>query len=209
MPMSDYAKDKFVAPELSHFTTANLADLSGVDKEQEHWLANFILNTMLRADVPAPDRQLFYNFLRRSHSAFREYQLARTATLSYLESRDKNLRYVEAIGHWEAMLAYAWQAYCLLGRGKVRWFQKGDGSELQRLNALYNRSKHADSALLNGDYVADSPLCVWLTNDGLRSTDTDLSFSDVEAILRDLARWAGAVQDPLTMREKVLAFEDA
>lgn len=43
--------------------------MSEVDSQQEHWLANLILNSILRVEVLTPYRQQMYNFLRRSHSA--------------------------------------------------------------------------------------------------------------------------------------------
>jgi hypothetical protein len=202
VPLSDYAKDRFVAPEMSKFTAASIRDLSQVDSEQEHWVANFVLNVIFRANVLTPHRQQMYNFLRRSHSAFAEYALAREATLAFVnDPKRRPLQYVEAIGHWEAFLAYAWQAHCFIARGL--WFKKGDGSARERLNALYNRAKHADDAIERGDFIEDSPLCVWLTNDGLRSTETSLSFEEIAEILEDLAQLASAVQDPATMHEKL------
>ena len=143
MPLSNYAKDKFVAPEMSKFTAATIRDMSQVDSEQEHWLSNFILNAIFRANVLSPQRQQMYNFLRRSHSAYAEYALARKVTLAFIEDR-RHIRYLDAIGHWEAFLAYSWQAHCFLGRGKKIWFEKGDGSVRERLNVLHNRAKHAD-----------------------------------------------------------------
>jgi hypothetical protein len=80
MRLSGYAMDRFVAPEMSKFTTATMRDMSAVDSQQEHWLANFILNTILRINVNSPQRQQLFNFLRRSHSAFAEYGLAREST---------------------------------------------------------------------------------------------------------------------------------
>jgi hypothetical protein len=170
----------------------------------EHWLANYILNTILRVNVPAPQRQQLFNFLRRSHSTFEEYALARNLTLAFLGDRERNLSYLKAIDHWEAFLAYSWQAYGFLSGGKVQFFKKGDGSLLERLNSLHNQAKHADEAIQRGDFLEDSPLCVWLTNEGLRSTETLLTFNEVVEILEELAQWASAAQDPLTMREKLV-----
>lgn len=201
--MSDYARDRFIAPELSKFRTAVIPDATSVDAEQEHWLANFILNTLLRVEVPTPQRQQMFNFLRRSHVAFAAYAAARESTLAFLDDRERNLRYIDAVGHWEAFLAHAWQAYAFLGRGQAIWFAPGDGSILQRLHALHTRAKHAEAAIERGEFVEDAPLCVWLTDDGLRSTDSQLSFAEAAEVLSDLARWASAVQDPLTMREKL------
>lgn len=203
MPMSDYARDRFIAPELSKFNAAKIPDASAVDTEQEHWLANFILNTLLRAEVPTPQRQQMFNFLRRSHAAFTAYASARELTLAFLDDRERSLRYIDAVGQWEAFLGYAWQAYAFLGQGKPIWFSTGDGSVRQRLHALHTRAKHAAAAIERGDFVEDAPLCVWLANDGLRSTDAELSFAEAADVLTDLARWASAVQDPLTMREKL------
>jgi hypothetical protein len=115
VPWTTYVTDKFIAPELSKFTSATLPDLSAIDKEQEHWLANYILNSILRVNVPSPDRQRYFNFLRRSHSAFEEYAAARDLTLKYLADRERQLGYLKAMGHWEALIAYLWQAYrCVL-----------------------------------------------------------------------------------------------
>jgi hypothetical protein len=204
MPLSAYAKDKYVAPEMSKFTVATIRDMSEVDSQQEHWLANLILNSILRVEVLTPYRQQMYNFLRRSHSAFAEYAHARGATLAFLNERHA-LRYLDAIGHWEAFLGYCWQAHCFLGRRQKIWFQKGDGSARERLLALHNRAKHADEAIERGDFIEDSPLCVWLTNDGLRSTETSLSFDEMAEMLDDLARWASAIQDPATAYKKLRA----
>jgi hypothetical protein len=60
-PLSNYAKDKFVAPEMSKFTAATIRVMSQVDSEQEHWLSNFILNAIFRANVLSPQRQQMYN----------------------------------------------------------------------------------------------------------------------------------------------------
>jgi hypothetical protein len=152
--------------------------------------------------VVSPYRQQWYYFLRRSHSAFAEYALARKATIAFISER-RSLQCLDAIGHWEAFLAYSWQAHCVLGRGKKDLVRERGGSVLERLNALHNRAKHADEAIERGDFFEDSPLCVWLTNDGLRSTDTSLSFEETAGILDDLAKWADAVQDPATMHEKL------
>lgn len=84
-------------------------------------------------------------------------------------------------------------------------FEPNDGSVLQRLCLLYNRSKHVNHAINAGQLAADSTLPVWLTNDGLRCVDGHLTFEEMAEILEELAWWSDAAQDPLTMREKILA----
>lgn len=196
--------------EMSEFTTAEIPDMSAVDPEQDHWLANYILNTILSVSVPTPQRQQLFNFLRRCHSALTEYSQGRTSTLAFLADRSRQLRYLEAIDHWEAFLAYSWRAYQFLAGGRALWFNRGDGSVLERLWGLHTRVKHADEAVVRGDIVGDSPLCLWLTNDGLTSTDMTLTFNELGEIVKDLAAWASAVQNPQTLREKLSSnYEDS
>jgi hypothetical protein len=203
VPFSAYALDKFVAPDISKFTKASIPDTSDTSKEQEYWIRNFILNTLFRVTIDERTRQALFNFLRRVESAFREYGLARERALAYLQNTEAITAYLAAIGHWEVYLSHSYQAYCLLARGQKILFVQGDGSVLERLNLLYNRSKHMDSAIENGQLPAESTMAIWLTNDGVRSLDSALTFAEIADILRDLAMWSDAAQDPLTMEEKL------
>src|ERR1017187_9776542 len=166
MPLSNWSKDTFVARDLSKFTSAELPDMSAVDQEQQHWLANFILNNLLGARLERTPRQQLFNFLRRSHSAFDSYERARDATLTFLaDGEQRPLQYLNAIGHWEAFLEYAWQAFEFLrGGGQVKLFDSRDGSTLDRLNRLHNAAKHADRLIRRGALDIESPLVVWLAN---------------------------------------------
>ena len=200
---SDYSTDKYIAPEMSRFTLAEIPDMSEVDPQQDYWLPNYILNTILSVSVPTPLRQQWFNFLRRCHSAMSEYGQARESTLTFLADRQRQLRYLDAIGHWEAFLTYSWQAYGFLAGGKPQWFKSGDGSVLERLHGLHSRVKHSDEAVARGDIVGEGPLSLWMTNEGLRSTDMVISFSELAEVLEDLAKWASALQNPQTLHEKL------
>lgn len=205
MPLSAYAKDNYIAPGMSEFTSAAIRDMTGTSAEQEHWLYNYMLNTLFRVTLDERVRQSLFNFLRRSQFAFREYALAREQTVTYLKRVDAVSTYFLAIGHWEVFLAYAYQAFELLARTEKRaLFEPGDGSVLQRLWLLYNRSKHVNKAINAGQLAPGSTLAVWLTNEGLSAAGGNLTFDEMAEILEELARWSDAAQDPLTMREKVL-----
>ena len=207
MPLSAYAKDNFIAPDMSSFTTAKIKDMAKTSAEREHWLYNYILNSLLRVEIDERLRQTLFNFLRRTQFAFREYALAREQTAAYLK-RASNAApsYFIAIGRWETVLSHTWQAYELLvGTEKRALFEPNDGSALQRLNLLYNRSKHVKTAINAGQLAPGSTLAVWLANEGLRAVDGQLTFDEIARILEELAVWSDAVQDPLTMGEKILA----
>jgi hypothetical protein len=203
-PTSDFM-DRYVAPVFSDSTAANIPDMSAVSPGQRHWLANFILNSWARATMDDDSRRTLFNFLRRTQAAFREYEEARRLTLAHLADRRRNAisLYITAVGHWEQFIPRADRAWAVLVKGEKILFVKGDGSVVQRLNLLYNRTKHIESAIKSGQLPPDGTLPVWLTNDGLRSVDAQLASTELAETLTDLAKWADAAQDPLTMPETI------
>jgi hypothetical protein len=205
MPFTNDFKDKYVAPGFSSFTSAAIPDMSAVSQEQGHWLKNFILNSCFRVTVDDDTRRTLYSFLRRTEATFREYEAARRLTLAHLANpkTDTVSEYIEAIGHWEQFLSHADRAWAVLIRGEQILFVKNDGSVFQRLNFFYNLTKHLESAIKSGQLPPDGTLPVWLTNDGLQAVDGKLTFTEISEILTDLAKWADAAQDPLTMRETI------
>ncbi len=210
MPLTNYSMDKFVAPHMSVFTKADIPDMSDHASEQEHWVGNFVLNTLRRVNVPSPQRQFMFNFLRRAEAAFRDYGHAREHTLGYLANPGSVSLYVAAIGSWETFLSQAWHALGLLeGTAGVKniWFVKGDGSVPERLNHMYNRSKHTESGLRSGDFPEETTLCVWLENAGLTSTEQTLTFIEMVDILETIAQWANRIQDPLSITSSSIAGE--
>jgi hypothetical protein len=200
-PTNDYM-DRFVAPGYSAFTAATIPDMSAASQEQEHWVANFILNGSMRVTLDDDTRRTWYNFLRRAESAFLEYEEAKRLTLDHIASPAAH-RYIRAIGRWEQFLSEAYRAWAVLVKGEKVLFDKDDGSVLQRLNLFYNLTKHVESAIKSGQLPPNGTLPVWLTNDGLEAVDAELTFTEMAEILTDLAKWADAVQDPLTMQEKI------
>jgi hypothetical protein len=197
-------KDKFVAPEISSFTEALIPELSEL---QKRWLVSFILNSSLVVQLDNARRRTIYNFLCRAEGAFREYGSARQMTMAYLANTNPDAvsEYIIAIGHWEAFLSQAYQAWCLLASGQAKLFTPGDGSTMQRLNLLYNRTKHAESAITAEQLPPEGTLPVWLKNDGLHSVESRLTFEEIAEMLEELAVWADATQNPATMREKIAA----
>ena len=150
---------------------------------------------------PAPDStsgsgRTLYNFLRRAEASFREYSSARQMTMAHLTNPrpDAVSEYIIAIGHWEAFLSQTYQAWCLLARGQPILFTPRDGSAMQRLNLLYNRAKHAESAITAEQLPPDGTLPVWLKNDGLHSVESSLTFEEITEMLKELAIWADAAQ---------------
>lgn len=195
-----------MAPAMSQFTTATVPDMSNHCDQSAHWVSNFILSTLLRSNVPSPTRQYMFNFLRRAEASFLQHSLAREATATFLSgSRQSPSRYMTAIFHWEVFLSQAWRSYNLLKYlfDIQKVFQKGDGSIEERLNLLYNQSKHAESVIKSQNIPFDATIPMWLTNNGLKSNDAYLSYAESGEVLADIAKWAQLIQDPASMREKI------
>jgi hypothetical protein len=205
MPTNDFM-DKFVAPGYSGFTAATIPDVSAVSRERGHWLTNFILSGSGFRGVSLDDgtRRTLFNFLRRTEAAFHEYEAAREFTLAHL-AKPNHKEYVKAIDRWEQFLSQADRAWFVLVRRQKLLFVEDDGSVFQRLHLLYNRTKHLETAIKSGQLPPDGTIPVWLTNDGLQAVDGKLTFAEIAEILVDLAKWADAAQDPLTMRETIRA----
>lgn len=190
---------------MSAFTSAEIPGMSKYCDQSGFWVTNFVLTTMLRVKLKDPARQYIFNYLRRAEAAYRQHDLARQATTNFLDgSRDGVSRYMMAVFHWEIFLAQAWQAYDLLRHffgSEV--FQRNDGSIEQRLHALYSQSKHSEDIIRSGNLPEDATIPLWMTNDGLSSKDTQLSYVETAEVLKDLAKWAQGLQDPVTFADKL------
>jgi hypothetical protein len=66
MPLSAYAKDKFIAAEMSRFLTTLIQDATETSAVPDYWAKNSILNTILRLSMEAPQH---HNRLRSAKSA--------------------------------------------------------------------------------------------------------------------------------------------
>jgi hypothetical protein len=185
---------------MSEFTTVNISDMSAHDSQQQFWTINFVLNTMMRVAVQQPHRAWIYAFLRYTQAAFEEYELARRAAYEYVSGdRFQNVSpYLRALYHYEAFLGQADQARAVLARmnGKTRFFEKDDGSALQRLNLLHNKSKHADSAIQEGEVPGDSTMVLWLSNEGICHSEAVLRYEEMASLLADLAGAANRLSAP-------------
>lgn len=211
---SDHVRDTFIAPGVSDFNTAEVPDMSTYDPESSHWVANHFLNSVLRGKLKPPTNAHVYNYLRRAEAAFSEHEQARQATLTFLTSgRQSPSLYAAAVLHWEFFLSQSWQGYALLGKlltllgggEPFKIFVKGDGSVEERLNKLYNSMKHVENRIAAGQILEGASVPVWLSNQGIQSTDTLLEYAETGSILQDIAKWANILVDPIEMANKLRA----
>ena len=195
--------DTYIATELSSFDQAEIPDMSAAQPESLHWISNYTLNSVLCGPLPSPEREHRFNFLRHAMIAYSEHNMARYATLAFLESAERSFgRYFTAIHHWEQFVAAAWHALESLRRAGVvgRLFEPGDGSIAEQVFGLYDQTKHTESLTETGEMPAQGSLAVWLRNSGLRSIDCELTFGETGELLAKIREWAHVVEDPLRAR---------
>lgn len=213
---SDYAKDNFIATAISSFTSADIPDQSVAEDEVRVRLSNFILNVMLGPRPATPDFRLWFLVLRRVRIAFEEYGLARAQTARYLDgASDPDAPvafgpYFSALHHWEQHLAALWQSFSTLNAlvqamagEPQKAFAKGDGSVLERLNALHNTAKHAEDRISDGRMPDEGTTAIWLTNIGINCLEASIAYEELADALVELATWCFVIEHPAGSQERL------
>ena len=204
MPLSNFALDKFVAPDLSKLTECNAIDMATHNDQQAQWVANFILNSILRAKVNQPYRAYTLMFLRRAEMSFVEHENGRIALQKYIKNRpDYITYYFQAVFHFETYAAQSYQALEIIRKWSSQdLFKKGDNSTFEHLNRIYNRSKHADKNIFADQLPQDATMPVWVANNGLKTEGTTLTFGEMADILVLLSDIADKLSNPEVSSEK-------
>jgi hypothetical protein len=190
MPLSDYFLDTFIAPKLSLLTKCGAPELVG----NSNWLNSFILNaTFVSPIAPSPRRTSVVAFLRRAEAAFLTYRKAREQLNDYLRPRPERVfsLYFESLLYFETCLSQWTQGVDILRAALgANYFQKDDQSKEQRINRLYNDTKHLDEDRAKGEIV-DEMATIWITNEGLEGcSGTPLSFVELHDALLEVGRIA-------------------
>ena len=191
---------------MSEFTEAEMPDMSTIFDQQKYWLANYVLSTSFRARYNDNASRLSFNLMRRCEQAFLEYEYARTETISFLcGSRQSLPKYSMAMYHWEMFLGQTWHCLKLLQffLETEKVFNQGDNTSKERLNILYNRLKHTESAIERGQMPTNSlTFSAWLTNDGIYCEDGGITFIECTDLLCHIGNYANILQDPVSAEEK-------
>lgn len=196
--------DEHVATAISKFTGATIPELA--HDQADYWLDNYFLNSAIGTSFMPPAREYAFTFIRRTSAAFEEYELARAATLQFVDRRSAGEQpisiYRSALYHWEQCSALAWQAIEVWRKiTKSDAFSPGDGSVEERLHHAHNRSKHTDKAIAANQMPTSGPLAMWLVNDGLRTTESLLAWVELKSVLDELGRAAELLQYPESFRD--------
>jgi hypothetical protein len=194
MPFTDYALDKFMAHKLSELTECGAKDIP----IQEGWLNQFLLNRVTAVHGDSIHPQYATTLLRRTEGAFWSYRLARKELIAFVQG-DRHVvvsPYFRALLGFKICVSECSQAFDIfkVASGKPDLlFKKGDETLLARLNCLYNTSKHMADRIKKGEIPPEATSAIWLTNTGLESKNTVLSFDELLELLLELANTAAQI----------------
>ena len=194
MPLSMYALDAFVAQDLSQLTECRPAPVAPEFPDYSSWLSSFVLNWIFRIPMSKGKAALVFALIRRAEAAIRDYEEARTHLASLVAGGRNISLYFRCLRSFESTVAMLYQSLDFVRRAfGIKLFDPGDGSPYERLNLIYNKSRHSDPETLpTGQLHA-----VWIKNDGLFADGANLTFDE----LRDLVRDIGHIADKLAKGE--------
>jgi hypothetical protein len=199
MPLSTEMLNKFVAPGISELEQNSAPELMSRFPGSEHWIEIFLLNSMIGATLVGTTRPVVLNFLRRVETALQEYTEANNHLNSYLSgSKQAISKYFSSVLHYEHAIAMTYQA-CMLLRDiyhEKNFFEKGDRSPIERLNLLYNHTKHIEKILASGALPNGYSIPMWISNTGLHCSVSSLTFAELADILEVLATNADRLHAP-------------
>lgn len=189
MTWTHAALDHWFAPKLSEFRSCEISSREDLAKQSQFWPSDMALFSVFRTVNNQNWRRSGYAFLRRASAAVNFYEQARLLTQEFLAKTTPQAPaltvYARAVDNWEVFLANAEQAMQLLSdsAGGLQRFVPGDGSDLERLNLLYNYSKHFAKRTKDGNSAAEAAFPIWISNEGLQCPESSLGWAEAVGML--------------------------
>lgn len=188
MPLSMYALDNFVAQDLSQLTECRPAPIAPEFPDYSSWLSLFALNWIFTIPLPKEKAALAFALIRRAEGAIVDYEEARTHLTNLVGGDPSISLYFRCLKSFESTVAMVEQSFAFTRRalGRIKMFTSGDGSPYDRLNRIYNKSRHSDPETLTPGQLH----AVWIKNDGLYADGANLTFDELCDLIRDVGRIA-------------------
>lgn len=171
----------------------------------------FVLISSFSVRYPDPLHQYALVFLRKTESAFQEYFSAQESLKTYVQTQilhndnpnEQISQYFAMLHRFEVLIAQIYQAYMVLDKFLVlgkeeRFWKRGDGSILEKINTIYNYTKHVENKIKTKPNLAGYH--IWLTNIGVSCEEESVSYTEISEALKDLADNAKYYNNP----EKVI-----
>ena len=189
--------NEVLAPGVADFTAAEIIDLIPEFDQSTHWMSNHFLNSALGVRYSGDRRINIVTAILRAQLSFAAYHEAKAASDKYLAANDPHnpsaRSYFALVGKWEMcvhnvhLFMDAFNKFAMPAKA----YTTGDNSEAERLCRLSNDIKHL-GRVTTGEHT----IPMWLTNEGLQSVQSFVSYREIADIIRELARCADILQYP-------------
>lgn len=187
MGITDYALDRFVAQDMSKLKNLTIKSLAEDFPDADNWLRQFVLNRMFHAVVPDDKAALAFAIVRRTHAAMQEWELASAAANGNLRSVGT---YFSILRHLESCISSAWQGLEFARKSMGEFlFTNGDGSVYERLNWVYNVSRHFDPEELSQGHLHR----LWLSDEAIHTREHLVQFVELRDVIAMLGRISNQV----------------
>ncbi len=187
MPLSNYSLNKYVAQELADLKNPCARSVRGEFPNLEAWIPTFVLKSIFQLNLPEGRAALAFSLIRRAQAAIEDYDEACTALSNAAARKSTIPKYFYALRKLESTVAMIYQAYDFGRKAlSIKLFEPEDGTPYQRVNLIYNRTRHSDVTTLPPGHLHP----VWVKDDGLYTAGGSLGFEELENLLRELGRVA-------------------
>lgn len=180
MPFTKAAVGQFISKRAAEVSSCGLSNMKERFPECAHWLSNIGLSVIFHDFPPEEMRPFAINFIRRISAAFDQYDLARGEVLALvMDGHGRWSPYFKALSHLEVTIGQLYMAMDSARKMAGRdFFKRGDGSVEDKLNRLYNVSKHQ---------IAADELPMWFSNLGVHSSDSLITYKETEDYMLKMA----------------------
>jgi len=182
MGISNYALDTFVAQDMSKLTQLSIKSLAEEFPNADEWFAQFVLRRIFHAHVPDEKAALAFAIIRRTHASLQEWEVASAAAQGNPRSVGT---FFSVLRHLESCISSVWQGLEFARKSLGRdLYKKGDGSAYERMNWVYNVSRHFDPA----DIPQGDTHRVWLSDQAMHTREQTVSFDELREAIKMLVR---------------------
>lgn len=202
------------APHLTELTECNAPPMDEYKTMTHGLLHQFVMLSSFSAKYPGSMHKYALVFLRKTETAFQEYFYSLSSLENYVKTQilfndnpnEQISQYFEILHRFEILIAQIYQAYMLLEKFLVlkkeeRFWKKGDDSTLEKINTLYNYTKHSEDKIEKMQNIAGYH--IWLTNSGISCEKVSVSFTEISVALIDLADNAKYYGNPRKVLEEI------
>jgi hypothetical protein len=196
MPLSNYARDNFIAPGFSNVTECRLRSVTSSLVDCRFWAVRFTMTDLFTTPVNPDARALAFAIVRRAEGAAEDLDAAAEDLDTFVRSENKSASlYFRVLRKLHNVVAQTYQAMeRVRGATGINHHTPGDGSRNARLALVYNTYRHGDPLRV----PAGNAQVDWLTNEGLHveagPTQAFIGFEE----LRDAVLEIGLLADKIS-----------